>query len=320
MKSLAQIYRDHHGKISDKWSLYLSEYDRLLAGYRDRPVSVLEIGVQNGGSLEIWLQFFARAARIVGCDIDPKAAQLRYDDARVAVVVADAGTDAAERQIRRLCASFDIIIDDGSHRSVDIVRNFARYFPLLNDGGVYVVEDLHCSYWDAVGDIEHAGGLYHPDGSVAFFKALVDVINFEHWGVEDDRAGVLDSFAERYGAAFQEEALARIHSIEFVNSLAVIRRRTAEENGLGVRVVSGSAEAVTSDVKRIAGQPAATPDQRANLWSRPVDTAETRDLTERLAAALRQQARAEAALAGILGSTSWRVLEPVRWFVRRMRR
>lgn len=54
MKTLQQLYQEHHGKVSDKWSLYLAEYDRLLSPYRERAVNLLEIGIQNGGSLEIW--------------------------------------------------------------------------------------------------------------------------------------------------------------------------------------------------------------------------------------------------------------------------
>ena len=58
MKSLFELYREHQGKVSDKWSIYLSEYDRLFSSYRDRPVRMLEIGIQNGGSLEIWSKYF----------------------------------------------------------------------------------------------------------------------------------------------------------------------------------------------------------------------------------------------------------------------
>lgn len=66
MKTLQQLYQEHHGKVSDKWSLYLAEYDRLLSPYRERAVNLLEIGIQNGGSLEIWTRFFAHAHRVIG--------------------------------------------------------------------------------------------------------------------------------------------------------------------------------------------------------------------------------------------------------------
>ena len=61
-KTLKQIYVEHTGKVSDKWSIYLSEYDRILSEYRHKPLCMLEIGIQNGGSLEIWSKYFTNVS------------------------------------------------------------------------------------------------------------------------------------------------------------------------------------------------------------------------------------------------------------------
>jgi cephalosporin hydroxylase len=168
-KTLEEIYAEHRGKVSDKWSAYLTEYDRIFQEYREKPVKLLEIGVQNGGSLEAWSRYFPNALKIVGCDIDPKCASLGYEDPRIAVVIGDANSDDAQAAILEHAPALDIIIDDGSHRSSDVIKSFARYFPYLTNGGVYAVEDLHCSYWK-----EFQGGLYDPFSSVTFFKRLAD--------------------------------------------------------------------------------------------------------------------------------------------------
>jgi hypothetical protein len=128
-QTLEQLYAEHSGKVSDKWSIYLTEYDRIFNEYRDKPVRLLEIGIQNGGSLEIWSKFFPGAQKLVGCDINPDCARLIYDDLRIAVVVGDANTDAVQATVLQHSPVFDVIIDDGSHRSSDIVKSFARYFP-----------------------------------------------------------------------------------------------------------------------------------------------------------------------------------------------
>src|SRR5690554_3569513 len=128
--SLSDLYARHVGKQSDKWSGYLPVYDRLFSPFRHERVRLLEIGVQNGGSLEIWARYFADAAKLVGCDIEPACAGLRFEDPRIAVVVGDANSDAAFARITQISDGFDIVIDDGSHHSGDIVRSFARYFPL----------------------------------------------------------------------------------------------------------------------------------------------------------------------------------------------
>ena len=240
-KTLKRLFQDHQGKISDKWSLYLDEWDRLFNPYRDQKINLLEIGVQNGGSLEVWGRYFLKAVKIVGCDIDKKCEHLRYDDPRIAVIVGDANSDDCESKILQQALMFDIILDDGSHKTSDILRSFARYFPHLTDGGIYVVEDLHCSYWDYF-----EGGLYNPLSAMAFFKRLTDVLNHEHWRNNQTRGSFLTKFGQEFGVKFDEFDLTRIHAIEFVNSLCIIRKLTPDKNVLGERIIVGTGEDITT--------------------------------------------------------------------------
>ena len=238
-QTLEQLYSRHKGKVSDKWSIYLSEYGRLFQQYRHAPVRLLEIGIQNGGSLDIWSKFFPKAQQIVGCDINPDCAHLTYKDPRISVVVGDANSDAAQAAVLSHSAEFDLIIDDGSHLSSDIVKSFARYFPYLLDGGIFVVEDLHCSYWK-----QFEGGLFDPFSSMAFFKRLADVVSHEHWGVEKTSSAIFTGFFERYDFQIDAEILRHIHSIEFINSMCVIRKLKPEQNVLGPRFIAGSVERI----------------------------------------------------------------------------
>ena len=91
MDSLKTLYETHQGKVSEKWALYLNDYDHILAPYRNQAISLLEIGVHNGGGLEIWSKYFPQAAHIIGCDSNKKCQTLHYDDARIQVVIGDAG-------------------------------------------------------------------------------------------------------------------------------------------------------------------------------------------------------------------------------------
>ena len=112
--SLATIHRQKTGKVSDKWSSYLDFYDDRFFYLQDSQVSILEIGVQNGGSLETWAKYFWNAEKIVGIDVDPKCADLKFEDKRIKVIVGDSKTTHID-------STFDIIIDDGSHQSDDII-------------------------------------------------------------------------------------------------------------------------------------------------------------------------------------------------------
>ena len=66
---------------------------------------------------------------------------------------------------------FDIIIDDGSHKSFDILRTFSTMFPYLNKNGIYVIEDAQTSYWKEFNT---------PDGTTTmeYFKELTDGLNY----------------------------------------------------------------------------------------------------------------------------------------------
>lgn len=264
-KPLVTLYDEHKGKSSDKWTLYFAEYDRILQEYRDIPVRLLEIGIQNGGSLEIWLKYFPNAMKLVGCDINPSCALLKYEDPRVSVVIGDANSDPVNQKILNCATEFDVIIDDGSHLSDDIIRSFIRYFPTLIDGGVFIVEDMHCSYWKG-----WKGGLFYPFSSISFFKILADVVNHEHWGISQDRCYLCRDFSKQYNVQIDDAMLQHVHSVQFVNSMCIIRKSSPINNTLGTKVVSGSLEQVVA-VSHLKGKGPDQLDQNENPWSlRPI--------------------------------------------------
>lgn len=212
--------------LADKWESYLDEYARLFAPYENKSVRILEIGVMNGGTLDVLAEYFKNATEIIGCDINNYIDRLKFDDPRVKIVKGD----IKEVEIE---GHFDIIIDDGSHLCSDVIVTFAKYFPKLNCGGLYIIEDLHASYWQGAG-----GGLHTPASSMAFLKRLLDYINQEHWRVPANPLAPVEAL---YNVKFTE--LETIHGIEFLNSLCVIRK--SEHNDLGKRIVSGETELVT---------------------------------------------------------------------------
>jgi glycosyltransferase involved in cell wall biosynthesis len=264
MKTLLDLYKTHTGKVSDKWALYLREYDRMFASYREQTISMLEIGIQNGGSLEIWSQYFPNAQKFVGCDINPDCAKLMYADPRISVIVGDATTAETQTQVLAQSASFDLIIEDGSHTSSDIVKAFARYFPALKTGGLFVAEDLHCSYWQ-----DYEGGIFHPYSSITFFKHLADMVNHEHWGVEKSRSELIAGFKRVLNVDFDETLLGQISSVEFVNSICIVRKTDPAMNCLGGRVIAGNTESIVGGLLSIAGTELKSPVQTSNIWSNP---------------------------------------------------
>ena len=312
MKTLTDFYESHTGKVSDKWALYLREYDRLFAQYREQTISMLEIGVQNGGSLEIWSKYFPHAKKFVGCDINPDCSKLTYADPRIAIIVGDATTPETQAKVLAQSPAFDLIIEDGAHTSSDIVKAFARYFPALKPGGLFVAEDLHCSYWQ-----EYEGGIFHPYSSITFFKYLADIVNHEHWGGVKSRVELIAGFNRSLNINFDESLLSNISSVEFINSICVVRKRDVVANCLGARVIAGAQELVVAGHLSMAGKKLESPIQSTNEWSNlakpPAESYQ--DLIEKInqTQALLAQARNE--VDAIQNSKTWRYTRPFREMV-----
>lgn len=235
LTSIENLHRNKTGKVSDKWSSYLPYYDQLFASLRDRPIKLLEIGVQNGGSLETWSNYFKNATLLLGCDIDPKCGELRYIDPRIKIVVGDANSAETYQQITNHSSMYDLVIDDGSHNSTDIINSFLNYFPLLNPGGVFVVEDTCCLFMD-----EFGGGVLNEFNAYAFFKRLTDIVNFQFWKNEVSINTYLRTFFDfRSTPSFILDGW--IESVEFRNSIITIKKsfRPGHEK-LGERIIVGS--------------------------------------------------------------------------------
>lgn len=275
---LSSFYEAHEGKVSDKWASYLSYYGNLLSRYRDRPVRILEIGIQNGGSLEIWSRFFPNALQIVGCDINERCHQLVYDDPRISVVVGDANDPDVFSKIMEISAEYDIIIDDGSHVSDDVVRSFAIYFPHLVAGGTYIAEDMHCGYWR-----HFKGGIEAPYSSISFFKRLADFVNLEHWGAPVPPSEALSFFSNFWNAKFADDALISIDEVAFRNSIVVVSKGELGGNSLGKRIVRGQIAVVEPRVHDMAETGLVVPDESSNA------TGPLTQRTEALAFSFREQ-------------------------------
>lgn len=173
--NLAEIFDRHDTLVASKWTSYLDVYDEELGKFRDlSDKRLLEIGIQNGGSLEVWAKFFPFFKSIEGIDVNIDCSRLEFTDPRI---ICHIGNQCDPVFLSRISSRpLDIIVDDGSHKSKDTLTTFVNLFPAVSDEGVYVVEDLVCSYLNY-----YDGGLDEIRSSISFFKKLADVINFQHW-------------------------------------------------------------------------------------------------------------------------------------------
>lgn len=230
---IKDIHISKNGKVSDKWESYLDFYDELFSSQKDQPISLLEIGIQNGGSLETYAQYFKNAENIVGCDINENCSKLKYENKCVSIVIGNANSDESHQIINNICSNYDFIIDDGSHFSIDILNSFIRYFPHLKPGGKFVIEDCHALYFHNFG-----GGVLNKFSAMYFFKNIIDVINFEWWGDKVSLNEFLSTYFSNGIPNFINEGW--IDKIEFRNSIITITKaRKPGHNKLGERIITG---------------------------------------------------------------------------------
>ncbi|MDQ3777143.1 MAG: hypothetical protein M3461_23705 [Pseudomonadota bacterium] len=239
---LEDLFVSHTGHISDKWEHYLGIYESELTPIINRgaPISLLEIGVQNGGSLEIWEKYLPSGSELFGIDIDPKCARLDLGPS-ITVAIADATRD---EQIRAALGhrTFDAIIDDGSHLCYDVIQTFQLLFERLRPGGKYLIEDLHCSYWRS-----HGGGLRDPGASIEWIKGLVDSLNADHFAVEGSGAV----------PAWTRTVNRHVARITFYDSVAVVEKLRIPKHAPYRRLLSGETTVVEDPARWFATWPTA---------------------------------------------------------------
>lgn len=171
--SLWAEFLTNRGRIIHKWTHYFPIYEDHFARYVNRPMTFLEIGCGEGGSLQLWKRYLGPLAQIIGIDIDETCKNFEED--QIAVRIGDQSDTVF---LDRVVAEFgppDIILDDGSHVMPDIRASFAHLYPRMSATGIYMVEDLHTAYWP-----EYEGGLRRDGSFIEICKGLIDELNADH--------------------------------------------------------------------------------------------------------------------------------------------
>lgn len=176
MNSLRK-YFDNVGKSSDKWEPYFEIYDRHLHHVKNMTdVSLVEVGVQKGGSLEMWANWLASRMPdrydVEGIDIDPECAKHVYDNKNIKVTIGDQSSNVFWNEWLKTKEKIDIFIDDGGHYMDQQILTFEKIFPKLSPGGVYICEDTHTSYMSGNG-----GGLKRKGTFIEYAKWYIDVLH-----------------------------------------------------------------------------------------------------------------------------------------------
>lgn len=188
LSDLEALFWNNTGVIVHKWHHYLPIYERYFQPWRHRPVRMLEIGVSKGGSLAMWRQYFGPEAVIFGIDIDPACAKLDGQNGQVRIGSQD--DPIFLQSVIAEMGGVDIILDDGSHVANHINASLDILFPVLSEGGIYLVKDLHTSCWQGWG-----GGEGEKSGFTKTLKILIDDMHHCYHRGGQRVAGTIDYLA-----------------------------------------------------------------------------------------------------------------------------
>ena len=113
MNDLEQYFYHNKDRLIHKWAHYFEIYDRHFQKYRNKEVIILEIGVSQGGSLQMWKNYFGDKAQIFGIDINPNCKSLEEENIKIFI---GSQTDRTFlRNVKAQIPQVDILIDDGGH-------------------------------------------------------------------------------------------------------------------------------------------------------------------------------------------------------------
>lgn len=213
---LYPMFLENTGKICHKWLHYFPIYEHHLSRFCNLSVTLFEIGVFKGGSLNLWKEYLGAMATIVGLDINPECRKHEQTACHVRI-----GKQADANFLKSVLDEFgnpDIIIDDGSHMQKDMTDTFEFIYPFLNNNGVYIVEDVHTCYWE-----KYSGGLRKTDTFIEKAKDMVDNLNAWHFMNPDAIPGFCNS----------------TWSVSFYDSVVVFEKR---KHGKPTALMTGKSE------------------------------------------------------------------------------
>ena len=199
---LEKFFLENDHLLIDKWTHYFEVYDREFSRFRGKKIKMLEIGVFEGGSLQMWSDYFGSKAEIIGVDINPRCKE--FAAGNIKVEIGSQEDFGFLNYLKDKYGEFDIILDDGGHTMRQQNISFHTLFPEVKNGGIYLCEDCHTSY------MEPWGGGYRKETTFwELAKSLTDGLNDQF--IKDE-----DYMPEAESSA--------IKSVRFYNSMVVFEK------------------------------------------------------------------------------------------------
>lgn len=158
MSTLQEIGRKH-GTDKATTHFYMDNYEKYLASWREKEFTLLELGVGNRSSINMWHEAFPNA-KVYGIDNN-------NDCKGEGVLIGDqTDKDFLDKALLYI-GTPDVVVDDASHEGWRTIETFKHLFPKIAEGGLYFVEDTATFYNN------HYSGAFESNGRSKVFNFLI---------------------------------------------------------------------------------------------------------------------------------------------------
>jgi 23S rRNA U2552 (ribose-2'-O)-methylase RlmE/FtsJ len=204
MSELRNYFEQNDKRLINKFDHYFDVYERYFSKFKNKKITIVEIGIYQGGSLQMWREYFGKEATIWGIDIDPRCKSLEEENTHI--IIGSQEDPIFLRSILDKIGIIDILIDDGGHTQNQQIISFEELYKQVNpDGGIYLCEDVHTSYMNVYG-----GGHKRNGSFIEYSKSIIDQLN---------------AYYSEQGSLVINDITRTTNSIHFYDSIVVFEKK-----------------------------------------------------------------------------------------------
>ncbi len=142
LTELANKYTSDNGTEHYEKHGYTEGYAHYIP--EEGEFNLLEIGIWHGDSIKMWNEYNPQI-KIDAIDINMDVYNYIQDSEKVKIHIGDQADHSFLSSVVG-DKMYDFIVDDGSHRTQDIVASFRFLYDYVKPGGYYFIEDLHAPH------------------------------------------------------------------------------------------------------------------------------------------------------------------------------
>ena len=129
---------------------YLDLYETLLSSKKETAQNILEVGIYKGGSIKLWSDYFTNAT-VYGLDIMHSNTvwdEIKNNKKIILYTSTDAyDTDFFVKNFLDKNIKCDVMLDDGPHSLLSMIRFIKLYSQIMTDDGILIIEDIQKIDW-----------------------------------------------------------------------------------------------------------------------------------------------------------------------------